>query len=274
MTERTGGTGASSSAGVHAQWRVDPGRPDAGPVRLDLTLSRPDRHNALTEADLLALRAVQRDLPGSVRVVVVRGEGRSFCSGVDTAVLDGLAGVIPADDTMGGHQRAFDWSGDAAYISVAAVHGYALGAGLQLALGCDLRIVTADAVLGLPEVGHGLVPDLGGTARLVDAVGYSYALELAATGRRVGGEEAYRIGLAQHLVEPDQLDTEVERLVAALLAPDRDTVREVTALLRRARDGGPGRRAGEDQLTAEREAQRRMLHRAADRDTAGSTSSG
>jgi len=257
---------AGDAPAVDARWCVDPAAPDAGPVRLDLTLRRPERHNALTKGDLVALRAVQRAVPGSVRVVVIRGEGPSFCSGLDTAVLAELATQPPDDEALADHQRAFDWTADAAYVSIAVLHGYVLGAGLQLALGCDLRIVASDAVLALPEVGHGLVPDLGGTLRLVEAVGYPYALELAATGRRIRGDEAHRVGLAQHVVEPAQLDDEVERLVASLLAPDRDAVREVTALLRRARDHGRADSAA-GQLAAEREAQLRLLGSRSDRDT-------
>jgi enoyl-CoA hydratase/carnithine racemase len=149
-------------------------------------------------------------VPGSVRVVVISGAGPSFSSGLDTRDLPALlAAEPPAEADLRAYQQAFDWTTDPAFVSIAAVHGHALGAGLQLALGCDLRIVTADAVLALPEVTLGLVPDLGGSAALVSAVGYGRALELAATGRRLTGKEAYDLGLAQRMAAPDQLAGEV-----------------------------------------------------------------
>ena len=249
------------AAGVRAEWVRDP--PDAAPLRLNLTLSLPHRNNAQSPALWHALREVRRAVPGSVRVVVIRGEGPSFSSGLDAALLPSLlaAGAI-TDDVVGTAQEAFDWTHDPAFVSIAAVHGHAIGAGLQLALGCDLRVVTTDALLAMPEVSLGLVPDLGGTGRLVAAVGYARALELTATGRRVGGAEAVALGLAQRVVAPGRLDAEVEALVAALLAPDQDAVRELKALLL-----GAGARSRTEQLAAERAAQLRRIADLRDRGT-------
>jgi enoyl-CoA hydratase/carnithine racemase len=218
-----------------------------------VTLSLAD-HNAHTPQLWLALRDVQRAVPGTVRVVVLRGEGPSFSSGLDTRALPDLLAEPPGGPDLVTYQQAFDWTSDPSYVSIAAVHGHALGAGLQLALGCDLRIATRDAVLGLLEVTLGLVPDLGATRLLVATVGYARALELAATGRRLDGREAYQLGLVQRVVEPADLDSEVERLVAELLKPDRDAVREVKALLL-----GASGRTREEQLAAERAAQLRRL---------------
>jgi enoyl-CoA hydratase/carnithine racemase len=226
----------------------------AAPLRLNLTLSLPARHNAQSPDLWRALREIRRSVPGSVRVVVINGEGPSFSSGLDTRLLPALRDQPPSDQDVSGFQQGFDWTSDPAFVSIAAVHGHALGAGLQLALGCDLRIVTTDAVLAAAEVTLGLVPDLGGTGRLVSAVGYARALELAATGRRLTGREAQQIGLAQWVVEPDQLDSEVERLVTGLLAPDRDAAREIKALLLGAATG-----TRTEQLAAERAAQLRRL---------------
>lgn len=247
----SGSTAAWLAAGVQARW-VSP-EPGAAPLRLNLTLSLP-RHNAQTPQLWAALREIRRSVPGSVRVVVLSGAGPSFSSGLDTALLPALRDEPPSDDDVRGYQQAFDWTSDPAFVSIAAIHGHALGAGLQLALGCDLRIVTADAVLAMAEVTLGLVPDLGGTARLVSAVGYAKALELAATGARLTGREAAAWGLAQRVVEPGGLEDEVERLVAQLLAPDRDAVREIKALIL-----GAGTRSPAEQLAAERAAQLRRL---------------
>lgn len=220
-----------------------------------------------------ALRDIGRVLPGSVRVVVLRAEGRAFSAGLDRAAFtpDGIPGApnlfdlarLPreqAEEVIAGYQEAFGWLRRPDLISVAAVQGHAIGAGFQLALGCDLRVLADDAQLCMAETSLGLVPDLGGTAPLVELVGYSRALEICVTGRRVGALEAERLGLATLVVAPDDLDSAVADLVAALLAPPRAAVTETKALLLRAAAGGD--RAGQE--AAEREAQVRRI-----RDLAG-----
>jgi enoyl-CoA hydratase/carnithine racemase len=244
------------AAGVRVEWQRPPG--ERSPIRLNLTLSLGEGHNPQSPELWRALGEIKRAVPGSVRVVVVRGDGPSFSSvalgplGLDTRLL--LPAVSPSDADLSAYQQAFDWTTDPAYVSVAAVQGYALGAGLQLAMGCDLRILTTDAVLALPEVTLGLVPGLGATSRLVSGLGYPKALELAVTGRRFTGSEAHQLGLAQRLVDPAQLDDEVEALVGELLAPDQDAVREIKALLL-----GAERRNQTDQRAAERAALLRQL---------------
>lgn len=206
-------------------------------------------------------------LPGTVRVVVLRGEGRSFSAGLDRAMftpdgVDGVPGILAltqmSEQEATGHiaawQRAFDWSSRPSVVSVAAVQGHAIGAGFQLALGADIRILADDASLVMAEPKLGIVPDLGGTKRLVDLVGYSRAAEICLTGRPVLADEALRIGLASHVVARDALDSAVERTVAALLAVHRDAATETKALLQ----GAVGRTQS-DQERAEREAQYRRL---------------
>ena len=141
-------------------------------------------------------------------------------------------------------QQAFDWSSRPDLVSIAAVQGHAIGGGFQLALGCDIRILADDAQFTMAEPALGIVPDLGGTKRLVDLVGYSRAAEICLTGRRVGAEEALRIGLASRVVPDDDLDAAVEQTVAALLAVDRDAAAETKALLQHAARPHPGRAAG------------------------------
>ena len=151
-------------------------------------------------------------------------------------------------------QRAFDWASRPALVSIAAVQGHAIGAGFQLALGADIRIVADDAQFAMAEPTLGLVPDLGGTKRLVDLVGYSRAAEICLTGRRVGAVEALRIGLASTLVALDALDAAVEQTVDALLGVNRDAATETKALLLAAAG-----RTQSEQEAAEREAQYRRL---------------
>jgi enoyl-CoA hydratase/carnithine racemase len=214
-------------------------------------------------------------LGDDVRVIVLRGSGRSFSAGLDRAMftLEGLAGLpgildLARQDFAGASariadwQQAFDWTSRPGQVSIAAVQGHAIGAGCQLALGADIRIIADDAQFSLPEPMLGLVPDLGGTKRLVDLVGYSRACEICLTARRVGAEEALRIGLASVVVPRAELDEAVERTVAALLAVDRDAQTATKGLLLAASG-----HTQDEQQAAERAAQYRRLRAMAARET-------
>ena len=139
-------------------------------------------------------------------------------------------------------------------MSVAAVHGYAIGAGFQLALACDLRVVADDVKFCMKEPALGLVPDLAGTKPLVELVGPSRALEICATARYVEADEARQLGIATVVVRRDELDATTADLVEALLASNAGAVRETKALLQQAAD-----RDLEAQRLAEREAQVRRF---------------
>ncbi len=225
-------------------------------------MDRPERLNAQTPHTWIWLRRVGADLPGTVRVVVVRGEGRAFSAGLDRSLFGpdgGLAALAaaPLDEasaTVAGYQEGFGWLARPAVVSVAAVQGHAIGAGFQLALACDVRIAADDAQFSMAETSLGLVPDLGGTKRLVELVGYSRATEICLTGRRVPAKEALRIGLAAAVVPPADLDAAVAATVHALLEPPRDAMVETKALLLAA----SGRSQAEQEV-AEREAQHRRL---------------
>ena len=243
----------------------------AGPVAT-ITLDRPERRNAQTPAMWTALARIGRDLPGDVRAVVVTGAGPSFSAGLDLQMFtpEGIPGAPSfldiarapddeADATIAAFQEAFSWLLRPDLLTVAAVRGHAVGAGFQLALACDFRVCADDAMFTMAEVTRGIVPDLGGTGILAELVGYSRALEICVTGRRVGADEAMGIGLANVVVPGEQLDATVADLVAALLAAPRDAAVETKALLRGART-----RTLADQRAAERAAQLRRL-----RDLAG-----
>ncbi|MDQ1666935.1 MAG: hypothetical protein QOH75_2966 [Actinomycetota bacterium] len=227
-------------------------------------LARPEQRNAQTPATWRALREIGEMVlaDAAVRVVVLRAEGQSFSAGLDRAMLgagiDGEPGLaelagLPQDAldrTIDGFQQAFTWWRDPQVISIAAVQGHAVGAGFQLALACDLRVLADDAQLAMRETGLGLVPDLGGTQPLVDAVGYSRALEICSTGRWVGAEEAVSLGLATVVVPRAELDAATDDLVAALLVAPADAVRATKGLLR-----GATSRTYDEQRAAERAAQ-------------------
>jgi enoyl-CoA hydratase/carnithine racemase len=240
----------------------------AGALRLEIdgqvatvTLSRPECRNAMTPAIWHGLAAIGTDLPDQVRVVVVRGAGPSFCAGIDLNLLAGAAGDQIArvqdpdfEQQVAGYQAGYLWLADPRIVSIAAVQGHAIGAGFQLALACDLRILAEDAKLCMKEPALGLVPDLTGTKPLVDIVGLPRAIELCLTARTVTAAEALLLRLAELVVPGDELDAAVADLVAALLATDASAARATKALLQQAHG-----HTREQQAAAERRAQAALL---------------
>jgi enoyl-CoA hydratase/carnithine racemase len=236
--------------------------------RATITLARPEVLNAQTPATWEALRLIGGSVPAAVRVVVVRGRGRAFSAGLDRQFftareVDGLPGIagigrmsdVDADAVIAGFQSGFSWLRDPGRVTIAAVHGHAVGAGFQLALACDLRLVGQDVQFCMAEPKLGLVPDLGGTYPLVHAVGYARAVEICLTGRRVGAAEAVAIGLAQQAVPTTELDAAVDAMVAALLALPAGAASETLGLLAGVAEGRDPSAA----LAAERAAQLRRL---------------
>lgn len=231
-----------------------------------ITLDRPEVRNAQTPAMWLALGEVGASLSDDVRVVVVTGEGETFSAGLDRAMLDptnaGPGTVLEllslgdeeASARIDAFQGGFTWLRDPRFVSIAKVRGHAVGAGFQLALSCDLRVVADDAKFCMKESALGLVPDLTGTQPLVEHVGYSRALEICATARTVGAEEAVQIGLATASYASADLDAAVADLAAALCAPMAGVVPETKALLQGATD-----RDLDEQRRLEREAQVRRF---------------
>ncbi|WP_030439334.1 enoyl-CoA hydratase/isomerase family protein [Actinoplanes subtropicus] len=239
-----------------------------GPVAT-VTLCRPEVLNAQTPAMWAELANISRKLPGGVRVVIVRGEGRAFSAGLDVTAARGdsdsslarLAQLSPSEcaDRIAGFQSAFTWLRNPSIVTIAAVQGHAIGAGFQLALNCDMRVLAEDARFSMAEVTLGLVPDLGGTKRLSELVGPSRALEICVTGRRIPADEADRIGLATAVVPNSALGEAVNDLAAAILAAPEGAVPEIKGLF-----SGIGQRSYADQDRTEREAQTRRI-----RDLAG-----
>jgi enoyl-CoA hydratase/carnithine racemase len=232
-----------------------------------ITLNRPATKNSQTPATWHALRIIGSSLSPGVRVVVVQGAGDSFSSGLDRRMLspegvDGDTSVLTLLDmpdpemaeSIATWQEGFVWLRRPDLISIAAVRGAAVGAGFQLALACDLRVLADDARFSMREPLLGLVPDLTGTKPLVDLVGYSRALEICATTRWVTADEAREIGLATAVVPSAELEDATADLVAAVTAPLYGAVTETKALLQSA-----GELNLDDQRLAEREAQVRRF---------------
>jgi enoyl-CoA hydratase/carnithine racemase len=207
-----------------------PTDPESDPARVtvsiesgvaDVRLNRPEKLNALDPAmfDALVAAAERVSTDPSVRAVVLSGEGRGFCAGLDFSSFQAMAGSDrPAEAAVGrpasrpeggvanrGQMAAFAWT-EMAVPVIAAIHGVALGGGLQIALGADLRIVAPDARLSVLEIRWGLSPDMTGTHMLPRLVGLDVAKELTWTGRMVSGEEAVTLGLATRVSDEPRRD--------------------------------------------------------------------
>ncbi|MET0903942.1 MAG: crotonase/enoyl-CoA hydratase family protein [Acidimicrobiales bacterium] len=214
----------------------------------DVRLNRPDKLNALDQAMFQGIVDAGEGLKGDpgVRVVVLSGEGRGFCAGLDFGSFQAMAGGPPpaAEPTDGGglggigdtggrithlgQQACWVWQ-ELAVPVIAAVHGPALGGGLQIALGADLRIVAPDAKLSVLEARWGLIPDMTGTVMLPRLVGLDVAKELTLTGRMVSGEEAVQLGLATKVADDPR--AAAFDLAADLVTKSPDALREGKRLL-------------------------------------------
>jgi enoyl-CoA hydratase/carnithine racemase len=199
---------------------------DRGPVR-HVVLNRPEKRNAFHGELVLALGAALRAAADDteVRCVVLRGEGPAFSAGMDVAAL---AEISRAPDRLRTFRReclaAWNLAEEMAKPVVGQIHGACLGGAMELALACDLRVLSEDAVMGLPETRLGLVPDVGGSSRLPQVVGLGRAKELVMTGRTVGAEEALRIGLANRVAAVERLEATTGELVDELLAASTHAV--------------------------------------------------
>jgi enoyl-CoA hydratase/carnithine racemase len=202
-----------------------------------VTMTRPEKHNALDVAMFEAITAAAERVavePG-VRAVVLCGEGPSFCSGLDVAGV--MANQPGCDDLMAPLREAVpNWFQTPVYRwlevpvpVIAAIHGYCLGGGLQIALGADIRFATPDSKLSVLEVKWGLIPDMAITRTLPRLVGIDVAKELAFTGRIVSGAEAFELGLVTHVVD-DPLAA-ARSLAAEIAGRSPDAVRSMKRLL-------------------------------------------
>jgi enoyl-CoA hydratase/carnithine racemase len=172
-----------------------------------LWLDRADKRNALDSALVKELAAALDEVGGdhAVRVVVLRGKGPAFSSGIDHSLLGEVfaatARNVPFLHLHHQLQDTFHRMARLPQPVIAALHGACIGMGLELALAADIRIASADCVVGLPEIAFGIVPDVGGTTRLVRAVGEPRARELILTGRLVRAATAERYGIVHEIVD-------------------------------------------------------------------------
>ena len=230
---------------------------------LTITLNDPDKRNAQTPQTWDQLFDISQQVPKDARFIVLRGNGKSFSAGLDRAMFtpEGVPGQpsfmemaeqndTQMDDTIAHYQRFFRVLRDLPQVSVALVQGHAIGAGFQLALACDLIVAQPSAQFALKETQWGLTPDLGGTVRFMEALGYRKSLELIGSGRVITGEEAYSLGLVS--VVSENLDTGLSQLIDPLRAVMPEALIDAKSML-------AGIAYGEEPWVAERRSQTKRL---------------
>ena len=199
-----------------------------------VTVNRPKVLNALNVATLDELAATMRQLQrdDTVRCVIVTGAGeKSFIAGADIHELSALTPAAGREHARAG-QAVFDLVEQLGKPVIAAINGYALGGGCELAMACTLRLAADTARLGQPEINLGLIPGFGGTQRLARLIGAGRALELLLTGEPIGAAEAYRLGLVNRVVPAADLMLEARRLAAAIAAKAPIAVRYILDAVR------------------------------------------
>jgi len=183
-----------------------------------ITLDRPDKLNAINLVMLQELSEVIDSLEAdpNIKCIVITGEGeRAFSAGADLNELQKLTPETAADFSVKG-QQVFSRIEKLSKPVVAAINGYALGGGLELALACDFRVASSNSQFGFPEIKMGFIPAWSGTQRLPLIVGVAKAKRLIMLGNNVKAEEALKIGLIDELISATELKTEVEELAQKL----------------------------------------------------------
>jgi len=185
-----------------------------------ITINRPEVRNALSNAlvEELAEAFSQVKKDPEIRTLIITGEGdKAFMAGADIKELEERDFIKGREQTRR-RQEVFNMLWEMPIPVIAAINGYALGAGLELAIACTLRLASSNAQMGSPEINLGIIPGDGGTQRLPRLVGFGRAMEMALTGGMIDAEEAYRIGLVNKLVEPENLMEEAKKYAGKLAA--------------------------------------------------------
>lgn len=185
-----------------------------------ITINRPQALNALNEETILeiSLRIADAKQDENIKVIVITGAGdRAFCAGADLNMMKGVNAYRGMRLSRVG-QKLTNEIEELEKPVIAAINGYALGGGLELAMACDLRIASENAKLGQPEVNVGLIPGWGGTQRLSQFVGKGKAKELIFTGKRIDAKTAEQLGLVNKVVPLEQLKSTVEELTSELMS--------------------------------------------------------
>lgn len=167
----------------------------------------------------------------AVKAIILKGDGRFFSAGADIKEFTSLQDASDYEAVARNGQQLFERIEKFSVPVIAAIHGAALGGGLELAMACHIRIVTESAQLGLPELNLGIIPGFAGTQRLPQLVGNSKAYELILTGDPITGVEAGQIGLANQVVADDELFNYAESLAQKIVAKSKPTIKKVMQLV-------------------------------------------
>lgn len=184
---------------------------------MKLKISRPEFRNALNKETLLEMEDAFHwaETNEEVKVIILQGAGeKSFAAGADIKQLHERKMLEALFPGMQGLYKKIEQSSK---VTIAAVQGYALGGGCELALACDIRIATKKAKFGLPELNLGIIPGAGGTQRLSRIVGKGRALDMVLTGKIIDGEEAERIGLTSYLAEDGELEEKADAVASEVM---------------------------------------------------------
>lgn len=177
---------------------------------LVITINRPDKLNALNKQTIEELHEtlVGAENQNDIRVVIITGSGqKAFIAGADISELAGLSIEQGKQLSSNGHFKIFNFIENYSKPIIAAINGFSLGAGLELAMACHIRVMSDNAKMGLPEVSLGLIPGYGGTQRLSQLVGKGKAFEMITSGDSINAQDAYKWGLINHLTLQEELMT-------------------------------------------------------------------
>jgi enoyl-CoA hydratase len=185
-----------------------------------ITINRPKALNALNEEAVQEILSRLKDAEKdeNVKVIVITGAGeKAFCAGLDLKTVQNISVVEAVETTRRGQKLTFAIE-ELGKAVIAAINGYALGGGLELAMACDIRIASENARVGQPELNVGLIPGWGGTQRLPRFVGKGIAKELVFTGKMIDAKTAEKIGLINMVVPPEKLKSAVEELSRVIMS--------------------------------------------------------
>ena len=199
-----------------------------------ITMSRPQAMNALNSKFFAEMDEMLSELENrnDIKVMILTGEGKAFAAGADIAEMSDMNSEQGTQFSKIG-QNVFNKMGNVGFPIIGAINGFALGGGCELAMSCDIRIASTYAKFGQPEVNLGLIPGYAGTQRLPRFIGLSNALYLLLTGDMINAEEAFRLGLVQKVVEPDQLMTEAMTLATKIASKGTVAVKKAKEVTRK-----------------------------------------
>ncbi|MCB1192739.1 MAG: enoyl-CoA hydratase/isomerase family protein [Leptospiraceae bacterium] len=198
-----------------------------------IEINRSEALNALNEDVLGELNDCFENLEKekSNRVAVITGQGKAFVAGADIAKMRDFDPTKAYEFSNLG-QSVFNKIDRSHIITIAAINGFALGGGMELALACDIRIASSKAKVGLPEVSLGLIPGFGGTQRLVRLVGTGIACEVVLTGNQYSAAEALQMGIVNKVTEPEELLSEATKMAKAILSRGTNAIQQAKRVIK------------------------------------------